>query len=353
MVANEAWYPEDQVGGVVRGATTSAVSWAAVLAGAAAAAALSLILLLLGAGLGLSAVSPWSGDGAGAKALGVAGIVWLALTQIAASGFGGYLAGRLRVRWRDTDPDEVHFRDTAHGLLAWAVSTLFTAAVLTASVGAVVGLGAQGLAAGAAAVGPGTVAAAAGATGSAAARDESPMTRAGREHDASAPLSGDALGYYVDTLLRPVSMAPPPTGTATGGSGTGGSAGANSATLRAWPDASMVHAESNSTAALNRLMLRALRDGGVLSPEDARYASQLVAQRTGLTPPEAERRVAETLQRARAEAQAIEVRARDAADTARKTALQTALWMFVALLIGAFTASLLATVGGRQRDRVE
>lgn len=334
MVANEAWYPEDQVGGVARVRSTSAVSWASVLAGAAAAAALSLILLLLGAGLGMSAVSPWSGAGAGAKALGVAGIVWLALTQIAASGLGGYLAGRLRVRWRDTDVDEVHFRDTAHGLLAWAVSTLFTAAVLTASVGAVVGIGAQGLAAGASAAGTATVAAVASGGPS----------REGDRGASTEPLGGDALGYYVDTLLRPVAMTPPPTGAI---------GGANAATLRAWPDASMAHADAYSSASLNRLLLRALRDGGVLSPEDTRYASQLVAQRTGLTQAEAERRVAETLQRARAEAQSIEVRARDAADTARKIALQTALWMFVALLAGAFTASLLATVGGRQRDRVE
>lgn len=353
MVANEAWYPEDQVDGAVRGSSASAVSWAAVLAGAAAAAALSLILLLLGAGLGLSAVSPWAGDGAGAKALGVAGIVWLALTQIAASGLGGYLAGRLRVRWRDTDVDEVHFRDTAHGLLSWAVATLFTAAVLTASVGAVLGIGVQGLAAGASAAGTATVAAAAGAGAGGATAGAAHEGGAGARSSAE-PLSGDALGYYVDTLLRPLPTGPgatPSTGGGTGGpAGTGG---ANAATLRAWPDASMVHADANSSSALNRLLLRALRDGGVLSPEDTRYASQLVAQRTGLTQPEAERRVAETLQRARAEAQAIEVRARDAADTARKTALQTALWMFVALLIGAFTASLLATVGGRQRDRIE
>src|SRR4051812_16548306 len=49
----------------------SAVSWAAVLAGAAAAAALSLILVVLGTGLGLSSLSPWTNEGANAKALGI------------------------------------------------------------------------------------------------------------------------------------------------------------------------------------------------------------------------------------------------------------------------------------------
>ena len=76
----------------------SAVSWGAILAGAAAAAALSLILLILGTGLGLSAMSPWAQAGATAATLGVSTIVWITLTQLLASGMGGYLAGRLRTK---------------------------------------------------------------------------------------------------------------------------------------------------------------------------------------------------------------------------------------------------------------
>jgi len=37
---------------------------------------------------------------------------------------------RLRVRWADLHSDEVFFRDTAHGFLAWAVSTLFVFGLL-------------------------------------------------------------------------------------------------------------------------------------------------------------------------------------------------------------------------------
>jgi hypothetical protein len=55
----------------------SAVSWAAILAGAGGAAALSLILLILGTGLGLSSVSPFAGRGASAETLGVSTIAWL------------------------------------------------------------------------------------------------------------------------------------------------------------------------------------------------------------------------------------------------------------------------------------
>jgi len=39
-----------------------------------------------------------------------------------------------------------------------------------------------------------------------------------------------------------------------------------------------------------------------------------------------------------------------AADAARKTGVYVALWAFVSLLIGAFSASYMATVGGRIRD---
>ena len=116
----------------------SAVAWAAILAGAAGAAALSLILLILGVGLGLSSVSPFANSGASATTFGVSTIVWITFTQLAASGLGGYMAGRLRMRWAATHVDEVYFRDTAHGFLAWAIATLATAAMLTSAVGAIV-----------------------------------------------------------------------------------------------------------------------------------------------------------------------------------------------------------------------
>ncbi len=95
----------------------SAVSWAAIFAGSVGAAALSLLLLILGTGLGFSAVSPWSTEGISATTLGFSAIAWLSFTQIAASGMGGYLAGRLRTRWFGAHNDEVFFRDTAHGFL--------------------------------------------------------------------------------------------------------------------------------------------------------------------------------------------------------------------------------------------
>jgi hypothetical protein len=105
----------------------SAVAWGAVIAGAIGAAALSLVLLLLGGGLGLAVISPWSSRGVSDEAAALSTVLWITIVQLLASGLGGYLAGRLRTRWTTVRTDEVFFRDTAHGFLAWAVATLSSA----------------------------------------------------------------------------------------------------------------------------------------------------------------------------------------------------------------------------------
>jgi hypothetical protein len=122
-----------------------AVSWGAILAGAVVAAGASLILLAVGAGMGFAALSPWQGRGATAVAVTAMTGVWLVVIQWAASLLGGYMTGRLRTRWHGTHTHEVFFRDTAHGLVMWAVSTVLVAALVTAA-----GLGAVKAAAGAA-----------------------------------------------------------------------------------------------------------------------------------------------------------------------------------------------------------
>ena len=108
----------------------SAVSWAAIFAGAVTAAAVSLLLLALGSGLGLATAGPWASHGASPVALTSAMVIWLIVTQWFASGMGGYITGRLRTRWHGVHTHEVFFRDTAHGLLAWALATLFVALLL-------------------------------------------------------------------------------------------------------------------------------------------------------------------------------------------------------------------------------
>lgn len=121
------------------GTYSSGVSWSAVIGGAIVAAAVSLIMLALGAGFEVSAISPWSNAGMSAATVCTTALVWLIVTQVVASSAGGYLTGRWRIRWQSIHNDEVHFRDTAHGLLAWAVSVVLAAAFLAASANALAG----------------------------------------------------------------------------------------------------------------------------------------------------------------------------------------------------------------------
>jgi hypothetical protein len=122
-------------------ASSSGVSWGAVIGGAFVAAALSLILLALGTGLGLSSISPWSNSGISTTTLGMAAVIWLIVAQIMSSAMGGYVAGRLRTRWANVHTDEVYFRDTAHGLLVWAVGIVLTAGLLASAAASIAGGG--------------------------------------------------------------------------------------------------------------------------------------------------------------------------------------------------------------------
>lgn len=293
----------------------SAISWAAIIAGAFAAAAMGLILVALGTGLGFAAVSPWSNAGASATTIGIVGAVWLLLMSAIASGIGGYLAGRLRTRWVDVHNDEVFFRDTAHGFLAWAVGTVLTAALLTSAAGALVGATARVAATGAAVVGAGAAGMAApGAAGIAA-----PGT-AGQARGANA--TADPNAYYVDSLFRTDKPAE--------------ATGADDAPAR---------------AEVGRIFANGLRAGDI-PPSDRTYLSQLVAARTGLSPEDADKRVNDVYSRAQATAAEADAKAREAADASRKAATYTTLWMFIAMLVGAFSATYFATLGGRLRDSV-
>jgi hypothetical protein len=291
----------------------SAVSWGAVLAGAAAAAALSLILLMLGVGLGLSSVSPWARDGVSATTFGVSTILWLTLTQVLASAMGGFLAGRLRTKWVAVHTDEVYFRDTAHGFLAWAISSLATAALLTSAIGSILGSGVQAVAT--VSAGAATAATVAGA--------------------AEADRGNGPVGYFVDALFRKDGA-----GALTGSATTSGSSAA-----AATPEA----ATGPAIAEVGRIFMNTIGSGN-LSSEDTRYVGQLVAQRTGLSQEDAEKRVTQTYTRLQTKLTEAQTAAKDAADKARRASAYAALWLFISLLIGAFVASFSATYGGRQRD---
>ncbi|MGV2863621.1 hypothetical protein [Achromobacter sp. AGC39] len=281
-----------------RESAISAVSWAAVFAGAVIAAALSLALFAGGTGLGFLSVSPWGDEGMSAPAVGISIIAWMLFTQIVSYGIGGYVAGRLRTKWVDVHSDEIYFRDTAHGFLVWALSAVVSAALLGSAIAT--------LAAGAAKAGA-SVAAGAGTAVTAT---------------AAAGASGGgmdrATDYFTDTLLR--SDRPEAAG-----------------------DRNAARTE------VGRIVAMSLARGD-MTPEDRDYVAKVVAAQTGQEPAVAQRRVEQTIANAKKAAEDAKQKAKEAADKARKAAAAFALWGFASMLIGAFVASLAATWGGKRRD---
>jgi hypothetical protein len=264
-------------------ASASAVSWPAVFAGGVTAAAMSVILVLLGSGLGLASVSPWAGAGVSATTFTVLAAIWLIIVQWVSAIFGGYMAGRLRIKWTGLHTDDVFFRNTAHGFLAWALGTLIVVALVAGASGSVAGTGAR------------------------VAASSTAMTT--------------ASDYEVDELFRV---------------NAGGSALGNAA-----PGAPDPHVREQAKTILAEGALN-----GAVPAADSAYLAQLVSANTGLAPADAQARVSDVL----AQAEAAEVKVKQAADAARKAASGAAIYTFISLLIGAFIASVAGAIGGRLRD---
>ncbi len=276
----------------------SGVSWAAIAAGAVAAAALALVLIAFGAGLGLSAVSPWSNSGVSAATFQTGAGIYLVIVAVMSSAVGGYLAARLRTKLVNVHTNEVFFRDTAHGFLAWAFATLLSASVLSSAV---------------AYLANGT-AAAMGSAGSQATRSVNPAD------------------IYVDKLFRPsasqtasTSAAPAsPSSADTGNTNAAAPAGAS---------------PRQSRSEILRLWTADFSGKQDLAAADKAYVVQVVAARTGLSREDAEKRVNDVIIEAKADA-----------DAARKGAAKLSLWLTAAMLFGAFAAGLAAVEGGSLRD---
>jgi hypothetical protein len=102
---------------------TSYLEWGAVFGGAMLALAITVVLVQFGAGVGLSVGDPVLEDGTFSWNVAIAGL-WVILVAVASASAGGYLAGRMRSRFHDANAHEVEFRDGAHGIVVWAVSTV-------------------------------------------------------------------------------------------------------------------------------------------------------------------------------------------------------------------------------------
>ncbi|OBZ92894.1 membrane protein [Pararhizobium polonicum] len=290
-------YPDSTVpAGTTTESSSSAVSWGAIIAGAVAASAITIVLSLVGSGIGLGVASPFSSTGSSVATFAVGAAIWLIIVQWASAGIGGYIAGRLRTKWTGVNRDEVFFRDTAHGVLAWALATLIVVGALGSVVSSTIGAGVQATA---------TLTAGATAAGAAA---------------ASSDAGSNATSYFVDSLLRPASPGTAPAGTA--GDDTAGQ--------------------------VSRILLNSATSGA-LSDGDRAYLDQLVASKTGLSEADAKARVDGVLK----SIDDAKIAATKAAETARKTSATVALFGALSLLIGGFVAGVGAALGGRQRDEVD
>jgi hypothetical protein len=280
----------NQAGGGARTveASTSAVSWPAIIAGAFVSASASLILLALGSGLGLASVSPWPNSGASVTTFTVMTAIVLIVVQWISSGLGGYLTGRLRTKWVGTHTHEVFFRDTAHGFVTWAVATVIGALVLASAASSMIGAGVR----------------AASTTASAAAQGAAAN---------SAQSAASVRPYDIDTLFR-------------------------SARLDA-------ESSSDARAETTRIVATGLTTGGV-PDADRSYLAELVAARTGISQVDAQKRVDDLI----AQSKAAEARARQAVDAARKASAAASIFTALSMLIGAFIACASAALGGQQRD---
>jgi len=217
--------------------SVAGVSWAAVTAGAIVSCALTLVILAFGIGLGLSVVSPWGGSGVSATTFKIGTGLYLVVIAMLSSSIGGYIAGRLRSRWIGVHSDEVYFRDTAHGFVAWALATVLGAVLLASPASNLLGGAAAGVTQGA-------------------------VSSAGR----TGPMDG-----YVDTLLR--SDAP----------------------------ASQQGNANESRGELDRLFVSSFRNGSELKPADREYVSKVVARQTGLSQADADKRVNEVVTQAKSD----------------------------------------------------
>ena len=303
------------------GSSKSAASWPAIFAGAFVAVAASLVLLAFGSGLGFAMLSPWPGHGASATGFTVNAAIWLIVSQWLSAALGGYIAGRLRTKWVGTHTHEVFFRDTAHGLVTWSVATVIVAALLAGSVTSGVG-GALHALGGAASAGL------QGAAGGAAA---GPPGMPGGGPSA-------AMTYDIDKLFRPGSggAAPGPAGAAAGSTSNAAGSPAPGMDMSSDPRVEAVYIAFHAAANPNQ----------GISADDRAYLAQLVQAQTGVTPDEAQKRVDDFV----TATVNAENKARAAVDAARKAAAEASIFTALALLVGAFIASVSAALGGRLRD---
>jgi hypothetical protein len=251
------------------------LQWGPIFAGAIAAAALALVLHAFAAAIGLAVSSTAPTWRDASIGLWLLSGLYLILAALASYGLGGYVAGRIRSRWEDALSADE--LEIRDGGHGLLVWALAT--LLTAAVAMAA---AQSLTRLAAPSG--------GQAG--------PATSVGGEN---------IIAYDLDRLFRAADRR---------------------------PDTDLTYSRAEAA----RILLTAAGHSG-LSDEDRAYLIRLVASRTGLSAPDAERRVNDVV-----------ARARDNIARARRSTVIIAFLAGAAALLGAAAAWFAACLGGRHRD---
>jgi len=110
------------------------IAWGAVLAGVVTALVTQLVLNMLGLGIGVSTLAPAAGaaENPSATTLSIGAGIWFVVSGVIASFAGGYAAGRLAGKPKESTAGW-------HGLTAWALTTLVIFYLLTSTVGGLLG----------------------------------------------------------------------------------------------------------------------------------------------------------------------------------------------------------------------
>ncbi|MGI8527622.1 MAG: hypothetical protein ACR2K5_15910 [Pseudolabrys sp.] len=290
--------------GIVRAIPSgSYVEWGPIIAGAVGASAISFLLLTFGASVGLTFTSPWSSSGTSIWVTVIAVAWWAVVVQIGSFFAGGYLAGRMRMRWADSDLDEAQFRDSTHGFLVWALGVLAGALILAMTGTATLKAAAQG----------GSTIAAGAASGNANTLSTSP------------------IDYAVDSMLRPAPRV---------------SSGAQSQATLAQPFAGQTQNNNPALRDEARRIFTASINNRELTAADRDYLAESIAARDGLSPSDAQKRIDQSIGQARD----LEIKARASADKARKAGIIGGFLAAASLLVSLAAAAGGARLGGAHRD---
>lgn len=358
------------------GAFAHRFSWSAAFAGAFLATAVTFFLLALGAGFGLSLTTV---QAAATPTFLTGGAIYFFAAQAFGFAAGGHLAGRLIGPAPETAKEE-EFRSAAHGLVVWALTVVATATLV--AIGAMVaGNSAMSALSSQKAASPQAMTPAyigywvdilftPGPSPSQASLAGVKYAQAdtGATTDAapSAQPDNDTMEAPAPTGV-PHSLAPPPTAAPSASAAplmnsgapatpsTAAPATTTTTTLPSGPrdqqippaPAGFVPPPSTSAdkAVVGRILEIGMAKGAHLNQYDRDRIAALVAQDTGLSLPDAQRRVDNADTRIHDD----EVRA---ADTARRIAGNASLWIAFSLLFGAIVSTLAAMSARWEDDRM-